>query len=303
MLRRHPIAASVTLSLTLLATTGAAQAAGFRAAGDAVASVVRLAMPTAGDAERVITIEAVAEVRVVPSRLRVVFAVSAEGPDTAGASTAVRTLLAETRTKLQTAGVAPTDIDADFIAARPIYGWRVEKQGGHDVLAEVRTGVRVQHNLHVAVADEGAALAAIEAAAARDGVELLAVDYWSHELEAQQVAARRKAIAAAQAKAQLLLAVFPEPPMPINVAETTRIFYPHQLYHGLSASAETVRTYYSRDELPRVPAQRPMRVYYRGLFDDIDAPVAAMPGKREIEIVSTVRLYYAAPGRPARDPK
>lgn len=267
MLRRLPW----ILSLLLLAHSAAAQAAGFRAADAAVTTVTRLTMPGAVEAERLITIEGVAEVRVAPSRLRVVFAISAEGSHTAAASDAVRKRLAETKTALQAVGVAPTDIDTDFIAARPIYGWRVEKQGDRDVLAEVRTGVRVQHNLHVPVADEAAALATIEAVTARDGVELLAV--------------------------------FPEPPMPINVAETTRIFYPHQLYHALSASAETVTTYYSRDELPRVPAQRPLRVYYRGLFDDIDAPVATMPGKREIEIVSTVRLYYAAPGRPARDPK
>ena len=166
-------------------------------------------------------------------------------------------------------------------------------------MVEKRAGTRVQYNLHIRVADETAALAAIEAVGAGDGVDLLAVDYWSSALEEKQREAREKALAAAQAKAELLLSVFPEPPDPINVSETTRLVFPQQLYRNLPRSEDSAANWYSRDNVPRVPASRPLHVYYRGLFGDIDVVEPAMPGKREIEVISTVRLYFEAPGRPA----
>jgi uncharacterized protein YggE len=297
-MRKFAVALLLLLSLSLLTARAAAQAAGARGAAQEAPLVARVGHPDPATAERVITIEAVAEVRVVPSRLRVVFAVSAEGANAGSASEVGRALLAATKAKLTSAGIAVAGIDVDFIAAVPVFAWQVEQQGDKDVVAEKRVGVRVQYNLHVSVADEAAALNAIEAAIAQGGVELLAVDYWSTELAKKQVEAQRKALAAAQEKAELLLSVFPERPRPINVSESTRVLFPQQLYQVLPRFEDSATTRYAYDNLPRVPARRPMRVYYRGLFGGVDAGESAMPGKREIEVVSTVRLYFEAPGRP-----
>lgn len=50
--------------------------------------------------------------------------------------------------------------------------------------------------------------------------------------------------------------------------------------------------------MPQIAASRPLLIYYRGLFGDVDAGDPRMPGAREIEVVSTVRLYFEAPHRP-----
>ncbi len=284
--------------LASLTTFAPAQAAGLRGAAQETSQVERLGPPDPGTSERVITIEAVAEVRVVPSSLRVVFAVSAQGATASMASEAGRALLAEAQKQLTEAGISEQDIDVDFIAAMPVYAWQVEQQNGKDVVAEKRVGMRVQYNLQVSVADEAAALVAIEAASARNDVDLLAVDYWSDELANKQIEAQKKALAAAQEKSKLLLSVFPQPPMMINVSETTQVLFPQQLYQTLPAAESSTGTWYSTGNMPRVPAPRPMLIYYRGLFGNVDAVESIMPGKREIEVVSTVRLYYAAPGRP-----
>lgn len=289
---------ALLLFLTYSTAFAAAQAAGLRGAGQEFPQVTRLGPPDPMVAERVITIEAVAEVRVSPSRLRVVFAASATGETASTASAAGRALLADTKAKLQAAGTAATAIDVDFIAAVPVYAWQVEQQNGKDVVAEKRVGTRVQYNLHVAVADEAAALTAIEAATASDGVDVLAVDYWSEDLAQKQVEAQQKALAAAQDKANLLLSVFTRPPQPINVHESTRVLFPQQLYQNLPRTEDSASAWHARDNLPRVPASRPLQVYYRGLFGDVDVRAAAMPGRREIEVVSTVRLYFEAPDRP-----
>ncbi len=259
--------------------------------------MLRLPPPEPAVAERLITIEAVASVRVVPTRLRLVFAISALGVDASAASLAARGVVGAAKDKLQTVGVKAADIDVDFIAAVPVYSWGVAKQSSKDVLEEKRSGTRVQYNLHVQVADEAAALTAIEAATAGVGADLLAVDYWSDDLEARQIEAEAKALAAAQAKAKRMLVVFASPPLPVNVHENTRVLFPQQLYHNLTRAEDSAEQWYSRD-LPRVPASRPLLIYYRGLFADLDTGDPVMPGARHIEIVSTVRLYYEAPGRP-----
>jgi hypothetical protein len=130
-----------------------------------------------------------------------------------------------------------------------------------------------------------------------DGVELLAVDYWSSTLGDAQVEAQQPALAAAQRKAKVLLGVFADPPQPINVHENTRIVCPQQLYQAVPATEDNAATWYARNDLPRVPASRPLRIFYRRLFTDLDVTSPVMPGKREIEVVSTVRLYFESPSR------
>jgi uncharacterized protein YggE len=220
---------SFAFALCLVAAVVCAQAAGERGAAQQAPQVVRAQAPDPATAERLITVEAVAAVRVVPTQLRLVFAVSATGETATQASAGVRDLLVAIEKHLEKVGVGAKDRDVDFIAAMPTYDWRVEKQDEKAVLVERRTGTRVQYNLHVTVLDEAAARVAIEAAIAGDGVDLLAVDYWSSELAAKQVEAQKQALAAARQKADLLLAVFPEKPSPVNVHEQTHVFFPAQL--------------------------------------------------------------------------
>jgi uncharacterized protein YggE len=290
-----------TLSVLLSAVFSVpvcAQDAGLRGGTHEAPQVPRLGPPDPASAERVITIEATAEVRVLPSRLRVVFSASALGATVSAASTAGRELVTATKAQLIKTGIAEADLDTDFIAALPVFGWNVEKQNGKDALIEKRTGFRVQYNLHAAVADETGARNAIEAATTGFGVDVVAVDYWSDQLEAKQQEARQKALAAAQQKAKLLLSAFAEPPKLVNVHEQTRVLFPQQLYQTLPRVEDSAGQWYSEDRMPRVPAPRPLQTYYRGLFADVDAVEKVMPGKREIEVVATVRLYYAAPDRP-----
>jgi uncharacterized protein YggE len=287
------------LALCLAITSSlAAQAAGLQGGTAEAPPIARLGAPDPATAERLITIEAVASVRVPPSQLRLVFAVAAAGASSPEAGATCRARVTAARERLTAAGVAEGAVDTDFIAAVPIYAWGLATENKKEVLKEQRAGLRVQYNLHVVVADEAAALAAIEAATAADGVDLLAVDYWSDQLAAQQVAAQEQALAAAQAKAKRLLAVFPVAPLPINVHEETRVLYPQQLYQTLPRVEEAAGSWYSRDEMPRLPASRPLQTYYRGCFATVDAGSKVLPGKRELEVVSTVRLYYAAPERP-----
>lgn len=175
----------IPVAVLLLAPFLHAQDAGRRAGTYEVPLLTRLGPPDAATAERLVTIEAIAEVRVVPDRLRVVFSVDAEGTTVAAASAACRERLAAARTALVDGGVAAVPasgkvedaIDTDFIAALPVYAWGLGKQADHDAVVEKKTGYRAQYNIHVEVKDEATARQAIEIATARDGVELLAVDY------------------------------------------------------------------------------------------------------------------------------
>ena len=233
----------------------------------------------------------------MPTELRVVFAASATAATASETNAASARLLASARTRLETSGIPATDIDHDFIAMVPVYTWGVTRQGDRDVVAEKRSGYRLQHNLHVRVRDEASAAAVITAAHEVEGIEVLAIDYWSNQLEQKQVEARDKALAAVRQKAKALLTVFAEAPVPINVHETTHVMFPQQLYQALPRTEDNSGGYFD-GQLPRVPASRPSYVYYRGLFADVDAVETAMPGRREIHIVSTALLYFEAPHRP-----
>lgn len=284
-------------SLVLLASAATAQAPGLAGGMHLPTLVPRLSPPDAATAERVITIEGVAELRLPPTRLRVVFGVNAVGKTASEASVACRALLDATRQRLAAKSVAAADIDIDFIAVVPIYEWQVEASGDERIAVERRTGSRAQYNLHVAVADEAAALVAIEAATVADGIDLIAVDYWSEAIAGKRTEALAQALRAAQDKAKVLLAVFPAPPTPINVHEHTAVLQPQQLYQPVQRSDESQHRFFN--QVPQVPAPRPTFVYYRGLLADLDVMSADLPGKRDLHVVATVRLYYAAPERPA----
>lgn len=287
----------VPFLVPLVSSVALAQAAGLRGANQELPPIHRLEAPSEAATKEFVVVEAVAQVRVAPTQLRLVFAVSATGETTSAASVAGSKVVAATSARLQAAGVAASDIDIDFIAAVPVYAWGLEQQEGSKVLAERRRGTRVQNNLHVVVPDEARAREVIEAAANGEGVDLLAVDYWSEDLERRQAEALEKAMQRVQSKAKTMLAVFAEPPRPINVWEQTKVLFPQQLYQNLPRAEDSgAGSFWSRD-IPQLQASRPLQVYYRGLFGDLDVRESRMPGAREIEIVSTVRIYYEAPCR------
>jgi uncharacterized protein YggE len=294
MRNRIPVVIAVAF---LCSAHAKAQAAGLRGASQEKPQVQRLRPPSDAAAAEFLVVEAVAEVRVVPTQLRLVFSASATGATTSAASVASSKVVEATKARLLEAGVTSAAIDVDFIAAVPVYGWSIEEQQSRKVLVERRQATRVQNNLHVVVADEAKARTAVEAATADEGVDLLAVDYWSEDLEARQAEALQKAVAKAQTKAKTLLALFPEPPRPINVHEHTSILFPQQLYQDLPRAEDSGSTSWFDRGLVQITATRPLLVYYRGLFADVDALDPRMPGAREIEVVSTVRLYFEAPHR------
>jgi uncharacterized protein YggE len=292
---------SSLLSFFLIVSAVLAQDAGL-AGGMRLPSVVtRVAPPDAATAERVITIEGVAELRLPPTRLRVVLSASASGKTASEASVACRGLVDATRKRLADKGIAAADVDVDFIAAVPVYEWQLDSTGDKQIAVERRVGSRAQYNLHVAVADEAAAREAIEAATVVDGIDVITVDYWSEQIAGKRSEALAQALRAAQDKAKVLLAVFPQPPVPINVHEQTTVLQPQQLYQAAQRADEPAR--YGWRDVPQVPATKPAYVYYRGLLADLDVMSADLPGKRDLHVVATVRLYYAAPERPALPPK
>lgn len=255
--------------------------------------------PSERAVERFITITGTAEIRVVPSTIRVVLAITSEGERAADCRTAYESKRDELIGALTANGIARDAILTDFIAMLPVYQWRVEKQEGRDVAVERLTGYRLQNNVHVEVATEAQAQQAIGAAFERGVTDVIAVDHWSDALDRHKVAAQERALAEAQRKARLLLAVFDPQPLPINVHEATRVIYPKDSYQSFeNAYTGAIEQRNWRENIPTIATFRPKNTYYQGFFEHADVQDAAMPMDPRISVVSTVKLYYAAPGRP-----
>jgi hypothetical protein len=182
-----------------------------------------------------------------------------------------------------------------------VYTWAVEERAGGRVVAEKRSGFRVQDNVHVKASDEANARAALNAAYGVEGVELLVVDDWSSELRERRQDAQKQALAEARRKSDLLLSVFETRPPPINVHESTVVVFPKDLYATFQR-AQWVPGHYSGPDLPRLPALQPLNTYYRGLYEDVDVMDSTMPFRPQISVICTVAIYYAAPLRPAIPP-
>jgi uncharacterized protein YggE len=243
-----------------------------------------------------IAIDGRAEVRVRPTEIRVVMAVTGEGTD---AKTCRRTVDATVQQLKQAwieSGIEPRSIVEDFIAVLPRYQWQLERQSDTDVGVEKKAGYRMQTNLHLAVADDAKAMEALNLAFEHDVTDIIAFDYWSQELDAAKVKVRERAVQAAQSKADLLLdTLFDQRPPVINVQEQTTVRYPEVLYHSFVNSYEEGVTSPWRRDIPFIRAPRPQNTYYRGLYTDSDIQPAELPMRPEISVVSTVRIYYRTP--------
>jgi len=286
-----------SLSCLLPLSPAFGQLGGSRAGVDAGPMGVPNLAPLDRDVvESHIAIDGRAEVRVRPTEIRIVMAVTGEGAD----AQTCRRLVDDTVRRLKQAwggaGIEPQNIVEDFIAVLPRYEWQLERQGNADVGVEKKIGYRMQTNLHLAVPDDAKAQEALNLAFEQGVTDIIAFDYWSRELEAVQVKTREQAVQAALSKADLLLGkLFDERPPVINVQEQTTIRYPESLYHSFANSVQEEVTTPWRRDIPFIRSPRPQNTYYRGLYTDSDVPSRELPMRPEISVISTVRVYYRSP--------
>jgi uncharacterized protein YggE len=247
-------------------------------------------------AEAYIAIEGRAEVRVPPTEIRVVMALTSDGETAQECQQVVRGTAERLKAAWTKLGIAEEAIVEDFIAVLPRYEWSLEKRGGIDAGIEKRVGYRMQTNVHLAVPGESQAQAALTRAFEQGLTDIIAFDYWSKELDEAQQKARAQALKAARSKSEALLGpLFENRPPVINVQEQTTVHYPESLYHSFSNVVEEGVTPASRRDVPLIRAPRPQNTYYRGLHSDGDVQPAELPMRPEISVISTVRLYYESP--------
>ena len=254
-------------------------------------------------AESYILIDGKAEVRVKPTELRMVLAVTAEGEMAIDCQKGVDATLAKLKTAWAKLKIPPEAIVVDFIAMLPCYEWEVGILE-ENLMRERKAGFRMQYNVHLEVADEITAMSSLVAAFEQGVTDIIAFDYWSKELDSVKEQAREKALTAARGKSDLLLkALFAEKPPVINVQEQTTVHYPVSLYHSFTntVNEDAVHTFARNYNFVR--AQRPKNTYYRGLFSDGDIQPRELPMKPEISVVSTVRLYFESPAAAKRGKK
>ena len=247
--------------------------------------------------ENYITIVGRAEIRVKPSAIRVIMAVTSQGATAAEcmqANQEKEKALTEALAKL---GVPPDKLFMDFISMLPVYEWNMKEEAGTKYLAEGIAGYMVQTNAHIEVADESGARAAVQAAFQLGIPDIISFDYWCESLDDQKAEAQKKALAEAKRKAELLLtAHFKKAPQPLNIQEKTQVVYPTSLYESFTNDySQTLQKNYYRQSLPEIRAIRPKNTHYRGFFAEADRQERRLPLKPEISVVSTISCYYAAP--------
>jgi len=247
-----------------------------------------------------ITLDGRAEIRLRPSEIRVVLAVTAEAETAEKCQQSIKATIERLKTAWAKLSIPPKDIVVDFIAVLPKYGWTIEKQENVDVGVEKRTGYHIQSNVHLAVTDAAQADAALTQAFAQGVTDIIAFDYWSRDLDEAKAKARQEAVKAAKAKSDALLTLLFDKKLPvINVQEKTTVRYPESMYSSFRASYEEMLTPPWRRDVALIHADRPRNTYYRGLSSDGDVQPRELPMSPEISVVSTVRLYYRSPAAEA----
>ena len=297
--------AQFCILLSAMVAPALAQFGGSRAGlGDQQTMASPTSTPLKKDvAESYILVDGKAEVRVKPTELRIVLAVTAEEETAIDCQKGVDATLAKLKTAWAKIKIPPDAIFVDFIAVLPRYEWKVGIPD-ENLMRERKTGFRMQSNVHLQVADDTAAMSSLVAAFEQGVTDIIAFDYWSKELDSVKEQAREKALSAARAKSDLLFnALFAEKPPVINVQEETTVHYPVSLYHSFTntVNEEAVPSFARNYSFVR--AQRPKNTYYRGLFSDGDIQPGELPMKPEISVVSTVRLYFESPAAAKRGKK
>ena len=95
-----------------------------------------------------------AEVRVRPTQVRIVLAVTSEGKTAQECQRAIQEDVTGLRNRWQTLRISPENIVEDFIAILPVHTWNVEKRGDAEVGVEQRVGFRMQTNVHVSAPND-----------------------------------------------------------------------------------------------------------------------------------------------------
>lgn len=248
-------------------------------------------------AETFISLDGRAEVRVRPTQVRIVLAVTSEGKTAQECQRLIQENIAGLRSRWQEKlGIPAENVAEDFIAVLPVHSWKMEKRGDAEAGVEQRVGFRMQTNVHLSVPNDDTPSRALSAAFEQGIADIIAVDYWSPEIDKAKGEAREQALQAARKKADLLLkSLFDTPPPVINVQERTTVRYPESLYDSFKNSYQEEVTPAARSDVPFIHAYRPKNTYYRGLHSDGDVESAGLSMQPEISVVSTVRLYYASP--------
>lgn len=244
-----------------------------------------------------ITVEGRAEVRVPPTEIRIVLAVTAEAETPQECQAQVEQKISELRNKWREIGVSDTYTEVDFIAILPRYKFELQEEAGNRMAMERKSGYLLQSNLHVAVRDDQQALAVLRSAFSSGVADIIAFDYWNNTIEQLKKQARSLAIAAAKEKSEVLLSVFDVRPPLINIAEATQTIYPDALYQSVTNSHDD--EFYGSGavwrDIPVMRLFRPKNTYYRGLFSNSDVLPKSLPMKSEISVVSSVKLFYESP--------
>ena len=248
-------------------------------------------------AQGYITIDGQVELRVKPTEIRVVLAVTAEGKTPGECKRLVDEKIKSLTAGWREMGIAQDNIVEDFIAVLPRYEFEIDRIRDREVAVEKKAGYLMQSNMHLAVKDDGQAMIAINIAFENGVADIIAFDYWSKELDQIKVKARGEAVKAALDKSDVLLgALFEERPPIINLQEATRVHYPESQYESFTNSSDAeYRTSSSRRDIPQIRTFRPKNPYYRGLYLDGDVQSGELPMQSEISVVSTVRLYFESP--------
>ncbi len=246
--------------------------------------------------EGYIVIDGRAEIRVRPTEIRIVLAVTSESPTAQECHAMIDKTMVQLRESWLALGIPAASIVEDFIAVLPVYEWNIERRSEADIGVERKTGFRMQTNVHLAVPNDANASKAFTAAFEHGVTDIIAFDYWSQELDDFKHKAREQAVKAARSKSDMLLtALFDDVPPVINVQEQTTIRYPESLYHSfVNTYDEEFRSGWRRDT-PFIRAYRPRNTYYRGLLSDGDVQARELPMHPEISVVSSVRLYFESP--------
>ncbi|MGI9455880.1 MAG: SIMPL domain-containing protein [Aeoliella sp.] len=256
---------------------------------------------TSDGALNYITIEGTAELRVSPEEIRVVLAITSESETADECQTKNAERVNAVLASWKELDVPVDDVVEDFISVLPVYEWRIAERDGQEVRMQQREGYRMQSNLHIAVETEEQAMDAINRAFQAGVTDIVTFDYWSSQLDEQRVNARKLAVEAAKAKAELLLAEFDKRPRVINVQEATAVFFPHSLYHTYENILEESVDWGTRwREKPRILAYRPKMTFFQGLKSQADLRHKELPMRPEIAVISTVRLYYQSPAEHSR---
>jgi len=251
--------------------------------------------------EHYIKIQGRAEIRVEPTGIRVVFAVTTKGDTPSGCREKNLAKSSLFLAALKKAGFAKEAFSTDFISMLPVYEWRIETQAGQKVATEHRVGYLMQTNVHLCAGNEAEANKAVAEAFRLEIPDIIAFDYWCKDLDVHKAKAQQKALGEAMRKAELLLAVFAEKPKAINVSEATSTAFPSSFYRSFenTYSQKFQSNYWRRNQnLPQIAATRPKNYYYAGFYGQVDVQDKAMPIHPQISVVSTVQIYYESPGKP-----